>query len=276
MQDKEININKLREEIDYIDSQIIKLINLRTEVVLKISKNKGSGPAIRTGREAEVLRKVLSNAPSDFPRKALIRIWRELVSAYSQMQSNYSVGLCAPNHSVGYWDIARDYFGSASNISLYKSPKVLLQKISLDPSFIGIFPHPSNDYNSDWWKNIGIGSNSKTNIIARLPYDGKSEAQFEELEAVAVSSFPSEFSKRDRSWIIIEFNERKSKDLLIDTVNKMGMSGDILSNIDQGENIFLYLIDVKGFFETGTLEFDKFINKDKNLVSIRSIGSYAI
>ena len=276
MQDKEIKINELRQEIDHIDSQIIKLINLRTEVVLKISKNKGSGPAIRSGREAEVLRKVLSNAPSNFPKKALIRIWRELVSAYSQMQSSYSVGLCAPNHSVGYWDVARDYFGSASKIDLFKSSKVLLQKISLDPSFVGIFPHPANDYSSDWWKNIGIGSNNRTNIIARLPYEGKSNSQFEELEAMAVSSFPAEFSGRDRSWVIFEFNEKKSKDLLIDIVNMMGISGNLLSQIDQGENIFLYLIDVEGFFESGTSRFKKFLNKEENLVSVRSIGSYAV
>ena len=58
MQDKETKINNLRKKIDDIDSQMIELINLRTEIVCEISKNKAVGPAIRTGREAEVLRNV--------------------------------------------------------------------------------------------------------------------------------------------------------------------------------------------------------------------------
>ena len=63
---------------------------------------------------------------------------------------------------------------------------------------------------------------------------------------------------------------------MIDIVNMMGISGNLLSQIDQGENIFLYLIDVEGFFESGTSRFKKFLNKEENLVSVRSIGSYAV
>ena len=276
MQDKETKINNLRKKIDDIDSQMIELINLRTEIVYEISKNKAVGPAIRTGREAEVLRKILLKAPSNFSRKAIIRIWRELVSAYSQMQSSYSIGLCAPTLSVGYWDIARDYFGSASDITLYKSQKILLQKISDDPSFIGVFPHPANNQDTDWWKNIGIGSNSQTNIIARMPYGGKSTDQFEELEAIAVASFPSEISGKDRSWIIFELNKKKSKDLLIQIASKIGMSGKLLCQVKESESIFLYLLDVEGFFEVGTRAFEGYLNKADDIVSIRSIGSYAL
>jgi hypothetical protein len=76
--------------------------------------------------------------------------------------------------------------------------------------------------------------------------------------------------------LIFEFNEKKSKDLLIDIINMMGISGNLLSQIEQGKNIFLYLIDVEGFFESGTSSFKKFLNKEKNLISIRSIGSYAV
>ncbi len=276
MQDKETKINNLRKKIDDIDSQMIELINLRTEIVCEISKNKAVGPAIRTGREAEVLRKILLKAPSNFSRKSIIRIWRELVSAYSQMQSSYSIGLCAPTLSVGYWDITRDYFGSSSDISLYTSQKVLLQKISDDPSFIGVFPHPTNNQETNWWKNIGIGSNSQTNIIARMPYGGKSIDQFEELEAIAVASFPSEISGKDRSWVIFELNKKKSKDLLIQIASKIGMSGKLLCQVKESESIFLYLLDVEGFFEVGTKAFEGCLNKADDIVSIRSIGSYAL
>ncbi len=276
MQDNATNIKKLREKIDAIDSQIIQLIDKRTEVVLDISKNKAQGPSIRTGRESEVLKRVLSQAPTNFPRKAMIRIWRELVSVYSQLQNSYSIGLCAPSHSVGYWDIARDYFGSSSKIILYKSPKILLQKISDDPSFIGIFPHPSNEQDSDWWKNIGIGSNKQTNIIARLPYGGKSDDQFEELEAVAVASFPSEVSGEDRSWIIIEFNEKKSTDFLTMITDKLGISCELICQIQESKDIYLYLLDAKGFYQVGASSLNDFINKEEEIMNIRSIGSYAL
>ena len=273
MQNEDDNIKILREKIDEIDSQIIDLIKQRTEVVVNISKFKPKGLAIRTGREAEVLRKILSKKPDIFPKKAFIRVWRELLSAYSQLQSSYSIGLCAPSHSVGYWDIARDYFGSASKIILYKSPKALLQKISDDHTIIGVLPHPQNDQVTDWWKNIGVGSNEQTNIIARLPYGGKSEDQFEELEAIAVASFPSEKSGKDRSWVIIEFNRKKSIDYLMKIIKKMELSGNLLSQTQEDKNVFLYLLDIEGFFETGA---QSFLNKDEEIVSIRSIGNYAL
>ncbi len=276
MQDNEIKLKSLREEIDEIDSKLIDLIDKRTQVVLSISSNKVSGSAIRTAREAEVLRKILTKTPNNFPKKAIIRIWRELISVYSQLQNSFSIGLCAPKYSVGYWDIARDYFGSASRIILYKSEKALLQKISDEPSFIGVFPHPLSDQDSLWWKNIGVGSNSDTNIIARLPYGGKSEDQFEELEAVAVASFPSEKSGKDRSWLIIEFSKQKSVDLLLMIIQRLGISGQLLSQMREGEGVYLYLLDVEGFFNSDTQPFNNSLKKEEDFIGIRSIGSYSL
>ena len=74
------NIKELREKIDVIDDQLLKLIIERSLVVEKIGKEKDiSKPIQDKDRENQVLKKLLKSHQGSFPKDSIIRLWREIL-----------------------------------------------------------------------------------------------------------------------------------------------------------------------------------------------------
>jgi chorismate mutase len=92
------NIAGLRAEIDALDDQLHDTLMRRAEVVARLaaSRAKGQGPALRPGREAVILRRLLARHSGPLPRGALVRLWRELLAAMTAMQSPLPVATCLP------------------------------------------------------------------------------------------------------------------------------------------------------------------------------------
>ena len=91
----------------------------RTEIVQEIAavKEASNGATCHLpGREAEVLRRLIRRHEGAFPKPALVRIWRELMSALIRLQGPFAVGVYAPDERLTYWDLARDHYGGLTPI----------------------------------------------------------------------------------------------------------------------------------------------------------------
>tara|TARA_Y100000590_G_scaffold59165_1_gene62743 strand:- start:7565 stop:8914 length:1350 start_codon:yes stop_codon:yes gene_type:complete len=83
------NIKELREKIDVIDDQLLKLIIERSLVVEKIGKEKDiSKPIQDKDRENQVLKKLLKSHEGSFPKDSIIRLWREIFYSSIKLQLN--------------------------------------------------------------------------------------------------------------------------------------------------------------------------------------------
>ena len=82
MPDPHWTLDDLRREIDEIDDEMHDLLMRRTTVVDAIGALKKSDgvPAIRPGREATILRRLITRHEGKFPRALVVRIWREILS----------------------------------------------------------------------------------------------------------------------------------------------------------------------------------------------------
>ncbi len=82
----------LRAEIDMLDDALHDLLMRRAGVVARLaaSRAKGEGPALRPGREAAILRRLLARHEGPFPRGALVRIWREVLNGNTAIQNPLS------------------------------------------------------------------------------------------------------------------------------------------------------------------------------------------
>src|SRR5436190_2555282 len=137
-------LNALRQEIDAIDGDLHKLIRRRASLVGEISSSKPSGGlSLRPGREAEVLRQRLAAHDGAFPAAAVYRMWREMMSAFSLMQTpGLKVAVCRSNDQPGYWDLARDHFGCQVPMVAYESPAPVLAEGRANPTTIRAAPAP--------------------------------------------------------------------------------------------------------------------------------------
>src|SRR3546814_6034062 len=87
---------------------------------ISAAKGEASMASIRPAREAEIMRRLAARHAGEFPRAALARIWRELISAITRIQDKgHKVAVYAPGESQGFWDLARDHFGSSVPMTPY-------------------------------------------------------------------------------------------------------------------------------------------------------------
>src|SRR4029450_7337837 len=138
------SLDSLRQEIDAIDGELHGLIRRRAALVDRIGASKPPGGlALRPGREAKVMRQRLETHQGPFPAAAVYRMWREMMCAFTLMQTpDIKVAICRPHDQPGYWDLARDHFGCQITFVANDSPAQVLAAVRANPSTLGVVPGP--------------------------------------------------------------------------------------------------------------------------------------
>ena len=88
---KENELKSLREKIDSIDDELLKLIIKRTSIVEEIGiLKKSRDEVVDKNRESKVLARILKLHSGNFSKDSLVRIWREIfhTSANIQLKNN--------------------------------------------------------------------------------------------------------------------------------------------------------------------------------------------
>lgn len=83
---KETILTNLREQIDQLDRQIVKLLNERAVIAKQIGSSKGSAPVYRPAREAQVMKQVTATSTGVLPDASLTAIYREIIAACRDLQ----------------------------------------------------------------------------------------------------------------------------------------------------------------------------------------------
>ena len=88
----------LRNKIDGLDSELVRLLNERAEVAKAIGeiKAKAGLPVYRPEREAEVLKKICGKNEGPLPNESLVAIWREVMCACRGLESELKVAYLGP------------------------------------------------------------------------------------------------------------------------------------------------------------------------------------
>jgi len=96
-----MSLEKLRNRIDELDKQLVKLLNERARVVVEIGKLKGQtgGQIYAPDREKEVLDKIIKANQGPLPDKCLVAIWRELMSGSFVLERPLRIGYLGPRGS---------------------------------------------------------------------------------------------------------------------------------------------------------------------------------
>lgn len=206
-------LDALRREIDAIDDALHDLIMRRTEVVRRVADAKesaGGRAVLRPGREARILRRLVARHVGAFPVAALIRIWRELISASVAMQAPFPVAVFLPEPDPGYWDLAREQFGNYAPMIPMVTPAATIAAVGEGRATVAVLPMPSEDEDVDeaWWTAPAFRRDTATgaapHVIWHLPFTGTSSGPRAGLQAVVLSLAPPEDSGEDHSLFLFE------------------------------------------------------------------------
>lgn len=279
MPDSPTRLDDLRRQIDEIDDRLHDLVMRRTEIVEAISQEKRNGnlPALRPGREALILRRLLAHHSGNFPAAALVRMWREMLSATVGLQTKFAVAVYCPDATSGYWDLARDHFGSNTPVTPFRSAGQVMRALSDGQATIGILPMPREDDPDPWWRFMLSSGESAPRILARLPF-AASQISRPEGDALAVGSGTLEPTGDDRSLVVIETRGNASRTRFFTALTDAGLPCSFLASFAAGEEVCLTLIEIEAFVLPDDPRLGRFVEQLGGIAVERLVplGSYAM
>ncbi|MFP6707523.1 MAG: chorismate mutase [Alphaproteobacteria bacterium] len=276
------DLDELRRRIDAIDAEMHKKIVERIALIDQVARAKqkmgGNAHAMRPNREASMARELADRHEGQLPTASVIRIWRELINGATALQGPFSVAVCAPERSVGYWDMARNQFGSTVPMSLHTSPSVVLRMVDDEPGAIGLLPFPQNGEEAPWWPALASQADDQVGprVIWRLPFFASPTGRFEQLEALAVAKMAPEASGLDATLVAIETNQDVSLARVVEQLSQCGYTPLPLAVDELGHSqLRLQLIELDGLVrgdDQGMSRFHDALGNDLSRVAI--LGAY--
>jgi chorismate mutase / prephenate dehydratase len=241
-------LEALRQDIDVIDGDLHGLIRRRAALVGEITAAKPAGGlALRPGREARVMRQRIAAHDGGFPVAAVYRMWREMISAFSLMQTPaLKVAVCRPADQPGYWDLARDHFGCQVPMVGYESPAQVLADVRSNPTTIGVVPAPIEADTAPWWPLLAGGDPTLPNIVASLPFLVMPNARARGITALVLARIEPEESGEDRALVSVESQQGFSRDRIAAALAKAALPA-FSSAMDQVvAGVHHYLLELPG------------------------------
>ena len=201
MSSRNTQLDDLRQQIDSLDDRIHDLLIERSGMIEQIIAAKGDGQTkLRPGREAEIARRLVGRHKGHFPAPSLVRIWREIINAFTCMQGPFSIALSGDAIDRRVRELARDHFGGTPERIVVEDAEAALQTVIDGDATLAVLPW---DERMGEWFGMMIGAtDTGLRICFALPYvrahRGIGTA------AVAVGRVDSEPTGHDRSVLAID------------------------------------------------------------------------
>jgi chorismate mutase / prephenate dehydratase len=240
------SLDDLRRRIDEIDDRLHDLLMERADVVQAIGETKrvDGAPVLRPGREASILRRLMQRHGGRFPKGAIVRIWRELVAAQTGLQAPFAVAVYVSQGGPGFWDLARDHWGSQCAMTPYGSVAQVIRAVTEGQATVGVLPMPHEGESDPWWPQIASADETMPRIVARLPFGSRGNARAEPGDALAIAKLPIEEIGADRSFLIIETHGDVSRARLMSALGQAGLPCSFFAGHTPRSQV---LAEVEGF-----------------------------
>ena len=273
------SLDSLRQQIDVIDGELHAMIRRRADLVDRISAAKPPGGlALGPGREARVMRQRLATHQGPFPSAALYRMWREMMCAFTLMQTpDLKIAICRPADQPGYWDLARDHFGCQIPFVANDTPAQVLAAVRANPSTVGVVPTPIESDAAPWWPLLAGHDATLPNVVARLPFLDMPNARARGISAFVLARMEPEDSGDDRTLISVEATTGLSRNRIAGALAKVGLPA-FTSALDQvADGVHHYLVELPGVLADG----DERLRELGTALGLKSgrvaaIGAYAV
>jgi chorismate mutase / prephenate dehydratase len=273
------SLDSLRQEIDAIDGELHGLIRRRADLVDRIAASKPPGGlALRPGREARVMRQRLQTHQGPFPPTAVYRMWREMMCAFTLMQTpDIKIAICRPHDQPGYWDLARDHFGCQIPFVAHDTPAQVLAAVRANPTTLGVVPAPIEADAAAWWPLLAGRDATLPNVVARLPFLTMPNARAPGISAFVLARMEPEDSGDDRALVAIESENGLSRNRIAGALAKAALPAST-STLDQvAGGVHHYLVELPGVItddDPRLRELEAALGLENGRVA--AIGAYAV
>ncbi len=206
-----MTLEPLRERIDQIDHELVKLLNERAQVVIKIGKvkNKTGGQIYAPDREKQVLEKIKAVNEGPLPDRTLFAIWRELMSGSFALERPLRIGYLGPEGSFTH-NAAMLKFGQSVEYEPLTDIRSTFDEVSKGHCDLGLVPI-ENTTGGGVIETLDAFTDSDVKICAEvlmaIHHNLMANCPLEKIEKIY--SKPEVFAQC-RNWLTATFNEAKT------------------------------------------------------------------
>ena len=270
------DLKALRRRLDEIDDKLQDLLIDRAQIVSLVaaSKQDSNQPAFQPAREAEIIRRLVGRHRGAFPLATLVRMWREMLAATVRLQSPFSVAVFAPADRPGFWDLARDHYGSSTPMSVYDTVGQVIRAVAGGTASVGVLPLPQAGEPDPWWPQLLSSDDNAPQVVARLPFGGRGNAR-SDTDALAIGCGGQQESGLDRTLLGAEFSVAISPPRIPDLLTTAGLVCTFVACSGRGKTD--YLIEVEGFVPVSDKRLDALRSElGAALERLLPLGGYAV
>lgn len=234
---KSQTLDNIRQNIDRIDNEVHDLLMERAALASSIAaeKKKRGMPVVHPAREARMIRRLLSRHKKPLPEMAVMRIWRELVSAVSMLQSGLSAQFVNYGDEVKNYKIILDYFGSLLPVTKAENTLNTLNSLNKGETDFVILPLQDAFLNDLIKFSLeDKDQDSSLSIVQMLPFIRSTKPEEDNQDFIVIMRAEFEPSDDDISYVclscenldLIESHIEKLKTLGVDVSNTKALKID--------------------------------------------------
>lgn len=240
----------LRRHIDEIDDRMHELLIERAAIVGEVAASKqahredGDAAFYQPAREAQILRRLAARHRGVLPFASVVRIWRELLAATVGLETRFAVAVFAPAEAHGFWDLARDHYGSLTPMSAYRSTGQVIRAVGEAHASVGILPMPHDGDPDPWWPHLLSLDEDAPRVVARLPFGARGNARGDG-DALAIGFGAPQETGRDRTFLATESAAAVSRARILGLLKSVDLACTFFASWEHAEGA-ASLIEVDG------------------------------
>jgi chorismate mutase len=271
------DLEDLRRRLDEIDDTLQDLLIDRFEIVLQVAAEKRGGQVAphQPAREAEIIRRLVARNRDPLPDDTLVRIWREMLCGTTRLQGTFRVAVYAPSDAPGFWDLARDQYGSHAAMQPHPSVGAVIRAVAEGQAEIGVLPMPQEEELDPWWLLLRAPGQQPPRVVSRLPFAGRGNIRSGRADALAIGRLAPRATGRDRTLFVAEIGPDISRARIFSILTGVGLEGTFLGLCDRAGATDA-LIEVRGMVPLDDPRIDRFREQFGNdLYRLTELGGYA-
>jgi chorismate mutase / prephenate dehydratase len=268
----------LRRHIDEIDDRLHDLLIERAAIVGRVAASKKNGDVAfyQPAREAEILRRLAARHHGALPFASVVRIWREMLAATVRIETPFAVAVLAPAEAQGFWDLARDHFGSHTPMSAYRSIGQVIRAVTKGQASVGILPMPQEGDRDPWWRHLLSEDDNAPRVIARLPFGPRGNTRGDGADALAIGSGKQLETGADRTLFVAESAADISRARFLGMLSSLDLACTFFASWEHAEGA-VNLVEIDGFVLPSDPRLAAFRARlGKALYRLLPFGGYAI
>ncbi len=164
-----MHLDEIRQQIDIIDTDIIRLLSERAELVHEVGnfKKRNGLEIYAPEREEALLQRLLAKNAGRLPEKSIRAIYREIMSAALALEEDLKIAYLGPE---GTWthQAALEKFGASLTYLPQANVRTVLEKIVQREAYYGVVPY-ENSVEGAVTHTLDLLADSSLKICAQIP-----------------------------------------------------------------------------------------------------------